>query len=492
MDLTLFLLAMTPILFVVIGVGVLRLPVVYVAIFTLIYTIELVVFDFEIKVAAVKIQIVSAIVEGLKTVFMIWAIFLILNMLLKTGAMDKIKDDIANLTNDKRKQVIMIAFCFGCLLEGIAGVGIPLVIVAPFLVAIGLPAMQAVIVALVSDGIAASLDGIVLTAASGFVAYSDLVEAGEFNVLISSMIFIEAVLAPFIVLYILYGKKAFDKGITIFCLITGIVYGGSAMLISTFVSVKFSTICAGILSLLAAILCIKVINKKQPAAEEFTCKSDENAPKNKMNSVTAMSLFLILFILILVVRFFAPHWFIGLGTAFCVGVAGFATCCLGAVIFHDIKSIPYYMIISFKSIKDVLIAMCTLLAISNLMETAGLFAIIVRTLADMTGMLYPVVAVLIGSLGCFATGTTTGSNMLFFPLHLEACKLYNIKLIPVLAAQNMGSALGNMICTNNILTSCATVGLAESEWMVIRRVFHPICILWIACAFLVLCNVYIF
>lgn len=80
---------------------------------------------------------------------MIWSAFLILNMLINTGAMDKIKEIIANLTLDKRKQFIIIAFCFGGFLEGVAGAGTPAAIAAPFLVALGIPPVFAIVGALV-------------------------------------------------------------------------------------------------------------------------------------------------------------------------------------------------------------------------------------------------------------------------------------------------------------------------------------------------------
>ncbi|WMI82624.1 L-lactate permease [Anaerotignum sp. MB30-C6] len=491
MDSNSFLLALTPIIIVVMGVVVLKLPAMYVAVFTLIYTIELVMFGFNLDFSLVKTQVIDGIVDGSKMIFMIWAAFLILNMLLKTGAMDKIKEIITNLTSDRRKQVIIIAFCFGGFLEGVAGAGTPSAIAAPFLVALGLPALQAAIAALVFNGIAASLGAAGLTTIGGFAAFLDVVDVMDIGMFTSFIHFFGAILAPFIVLYILYGKKAFDKGIVVFSLVTGITYGGFMVLVATFVGAEFPTICAGISSLLVAVVYIKFIDKNKPVAEEFTFKLDENAPKSKINPVVALSPYLILLVLLPAVRFFAPDWFIGLGFAVWIGITIFITCCLGAIVLHDVKSIPYYMVISFKSVIGALIAMCALLALSNLMNTAGLLSIIARTLAETTGAFYPAVAVLIGSLGSFVTGTTTGSNILFAPLHYEASKLLNIKVAPVFAAQSAGGALGNMICTNNVVATCTTVGLQKSEGLVMQKVLKPICILWGVYALLALFNTYI-
>src|SRR3712207_5793298 len=99
---------------------------------------------------------------------MIWAAFLILNMLIHTGAMDRIKEIIAELTLDRRKQIIIVAFCFGGFLEGVAGAGTPAAVAGPFLMALGLPALEAATAALIFNGIAAALGAAGLTTIGGF------------------------------------------------------------------------------------------------------------------------------------------------------------------------------------------------------------------------------------------------------------------------------------------------------------------------------------
>lgn len=486
-----FLLALTPIILVVVGVVVLKQPAMYAALATLVYTILLTMGVFDITFPVVQGQVINGVIEGAKMVFMIWAAFLILNMLINTGAMDKIKEIIANLTSDRRKQVVIIAFCFGGFLEGVAGAGTPSAIAAPFLVALGIAPLQAAVAALIFNGIAASLGAAGLTTIGGFAAFLDIVNVMEIGMFTALIHFFGALIAPLIVLFVLYGKKGFDRGILTFCLVTGAAYGGFMFLVATFVGAEFPTICAGIGSLLVAILYIKLIDKNKPVAEEFTFKLDDTIARHQMNPIVALSPYLILLVLLPSVRFFAPDWFIGLGFAVWIGITITVTCFLGSLVLKDTKNMPSYMVKSFQSVIGALVAMCALLALSNLMKSAGLLSIIAKTLADTTGALYPVAAVLIGSLGSFVTGTTTGSNILFAPLHYEACNILNISVPAVFAAQSTGGALGNMICTNNVVATCTTVGLQKSEGIVIRRVFKPICILWAVYGCLALFYVYI-
>lgn len=157
--------AISPILIVMIGIVGLKKPATIVSAIALIYTIFVTMFygNFKLENDVLFSETTKGIIEGAKMVFMIWSAFLILNMLINTGAMDKIKEIIANLTLDKRKQFIIIAFCFGEFLEGVAGSGTPAAIAAPFLVALGIPPVFAIIGALAFNGIAASLGAAGLT-----------------------------------------------------------------------------------------------------------------------------------------------------------------------------------------------------------------------------------------------------------------------------------------------------------------------------------------
>lgn len=79
--------------------------------------------------------------------------------------------------------------------------------------------------------------------------------------------------------------------------------------------------------------------------------------------------------------------------------------------------------------------------------------------ADIAGQGYVVVAPLIGILGSFFSGSNTVSNLLFSGLQYEAATLVGLNTQVIVALQNVGGAIGNMICINNIVAVCATVGL---------------------------------
>lgn len=511
-------LSLTPLLIVVIGIVGLKKPAKWVSVFAVIFTIILSLFVFGLDTSIAFFQTKKGIIDGIKMVYMIWAAFLILSMLVRTGAMDKIKECIAELTIDKRKQVIIVGFCFGGFLEGVAGAGTPAAIAAPFLMVLGIPALDAAIAALIFDGIAASLGAAGLTTIGGFSPFlsnpgngvvSDIVKSIPYiaknispvaidvnetmmniSMTTSFIHFFGAIVAPLIVLFVLWGKKAFDRKIIAFSLTVGFCYGIALVLVGTFVGAEFPTICAGLLSLFGAIMFIKTSGREEDIDEEFKFKLD-TTERNPMSPLTAMSTYLILLILLPLVRFFAPAWFIGLGFSVWIGTTIAFVCILGSIILKSTGDFPSYMKEAFFNVIDAVIAMSALLALANLMKVTGMLGIIARFLASATGALYPAFSVIIGSLGSFVTGTTTGSNIMFAPMHYEAVRLLGLSLPVVLAGQNAGGALGNMICTNNVVAVCATVNLKNSEGIVMRKVFKPICILWAIYAVLVLIYAYI-
>ena len=81
---------------------------------------------------------------------------------------------------------------------------------------------------------------------------------------------------------------------------------------------------------------------------------------------------------------------------------------------------------------------------------------------------------LIGVLGSFVSGSSTVSNILFSPFQFETAKLLNLSPLLILTLQLVGSAIGNMICVNNIVAVSATVGIVGMEGKIIKRNLVPL------------------
>ena len=141
---TLALLAFSPILLAAVLLVGLRwpakraMPVVYVVT----ALIGLFVWDMSFN------RVLASTLQGLViTIGVLWIIFgaiLLLNTLKYSGGISTIRAGFTTISPDRRIQAIIIAWLFGCFIEGASGFGTPAAIAAPLLVAIGFPALAAV------------------------------------------------------------------------------------------------------------------------------------------------------------------------------------------------------------------------------------------------------------------------------------------------------------------------------------------------------------
>lgn len=95
-------------------------------------------------------RIAASTIQGLGlTAAILWIVFgaiLLLNTLKHSGALKVIRAGFTGISADRRIQVVIIAWLFGTFIEGASGFGTPAAIVAPLLVALGFPAMSAVVI----------------------------------------------------------------------------------------------------------------------------------------------------------------------------------------------------------------------------------------------------------------------------------------------------------------------------------------------------------
>ncbi len=93
-------------------------------------------------------RILASTVQGLIiSISILWIIFgaiLLLNTLKHSGAVAAIRRGFTDISPDRRVQVVIIAWLFGSFIEGASGFGTPAAIAAPLLVALGFPALAAI------------------------------------------------------------------------------------------------------------------------------------------------------------------------------------------------------------------------------------------------------------------------------------------------------------------------------------------------------------
>ena len=139
---------------------------------------------------------------------------------------------------------------------------------------------------------------------------------------------------------------------------------------------------------------------------------------------------------------------------------------------------------SFKQITGAAIALVFGVAMVHVLLKSGnngaeldsMMSVMAQGIAGLAGGVYPIVSPFIGVLGSFMSGSNTVSNILFASLQYQTAEALGFSTVLAVAMQNIGGAVGNMTCVNNVVAVCATVGTPGSEGMLIRRNAIPMVI----------------
>jgi lactate permease len=146
------LMAMLPLLTLFILLGVLRMTAWKAALISLVVSLAVAIFAYSMPAG----QALMASTEGaafgfFPILFIVINAIWIYNMTVVTGHFDVLRRSFAKISDDQRIQAVIVAFCFGALLEALAGFGTPVAITSVMLIALGLKPIKAAVVALVAN-----------------------------------------------------------------------------------------------------------------------------------------------------------------------------------------------------------------------------------------------------------------------------------------------------------------------------------------------------
>ncbi|MBN1259389.1 MAG: L-lactate permease [Anaerolineae bacterium] len=109
------------------------------------------------------------------------------------------------------------------------------------------------------------------------------------------------------------------------------------------------------------------------------------------------------------------------------------------------------------------IGILSMVALATTMDHAGMITLLAQALADAAGAFFPLVAPFIGALGAFVTGSNTNANVLFGALQRDVAQTLGYVTPVILAAQNAGGAIGSTFAPAKVLVGCSTVGMGNRE-----------------------------
>ncbi len=485
------------------------------------------------------VQIIASVLEGfmisLSIVIIVFGAILLLNTLQICGALDRIRKDFSKITNDRRVQLIIIAWFFGAFIEGAAGFGTPAAIAAPLLVALGFPALSAVVLSLIANSSPVSFGAIgtpILVGVhqglheGGTLVIGEPSNANFIQLIGIQAMQIEVIVGSFIPLLLVclltrfFGEnRSWKEGLEIwkFALVAGLSFTVPAFLTAVFLGPEFPSIFGGLIGLAIIVFIVKkgwlLPKTKQPwdfktDETNHSLFSNEQANSQALNEFhtnvsirKAWAPYLIAaFILVLTRVPFFPFqawlqqlnvsWKNILGTnintsiqpLYLPGTVFIVVVFMTWILFRmDTKQMKTSFKMSANTILGSAIALGAAVPMVRIFINSGvndaeLLSMPIELAMMMStyfGDIWPIGAPFIGALGSFVSGSATFSNMMFSLLQFSIAEENGISTHLILALQVLGANAGNMICVLNVVAAAAVVGLQGKEGAIIRFTIIP-------------------
>lgn len=484
-------------------------------------------------------RVLASSIQGiLITVAVLWIIFgaiLLLNTLKHSGAIATIRKGFNNVSPDRRVQVIIIAWLFGSFIEGASGFGTPAAIAAPLMVAIGFPAMAAVMIGMMIQSTPVSFGAVGTPILIGVNKGLDSEGIGAtlsalgsnwdtyLQIITSEVAIVHAITGTLIPLFMImmmtrfFGKnKSWFEGLSIlpFAIFGGIAFTIPYALTGVFLGAEFPSLIGALVGLPIVTFAAKkgfLIPKDTwdfaPKEEwpiqwvsKFEMKLDVISSKVPMSLTKAwIPYVLVALILVLTrvsddVKAFVKSWVIPFKDILGEGL-GYTITPLylpGGILVFVVFITFFFHKMEFKELKAAVNESSKVMLGAGfvLVFTIPLVRILINSgvnasgfdsmpvamanfVATSVGDIYPLFAPMVGALGAFIAGSNTVSNMMLSQFQFGVADALGLSTAFMIALQAVGAAAGNMIAIHNVVAASATVGLLDQEGETLRRTIIP-------------------
>lgn len=486
-------------------------------------------------------RVVASSLQGLVlTGGILWIIFgaiLLLNTLKHSGAITAIRGGFSNISPDRRVQAVIVAWLFGCFIEGASGFGTPAAVAAPLLVALGFPALGAVMIGMMIQSTPVSFGAVgtpIVVGVTGGLDKTGITEqllANQsswevFYQLITSQVAIThaivGVLMPLFMSAMLtrfFGKnKSWAEGLAIapFAIFAGLAFVLPYAAAGVFLGPEFPSMIGALVGLAIVVPAAKagfLLPKEQwdfADAKDWPSewmgnieiKLENLAGKAPMKGALAWLPYLLLAVILVVSRvvpevksFFTS--FLSFGWSNILGEAGVSGSIqplyLPGGIMVMVVLLTYFLHrMKFNEMKAALsessrtllgagfvliftIPMVRILINSgvNAADLPSMPIAMAQLVADSVGGVYPFFAPAVGAIGAFIAGSNTVSNLMLSQFQFSVGELLGVSSALLVAMQAVGAAAGNMIAIHNVVAASATVGLLGREGRTLRMTIIP-------------------
>jgi lactate permease len=496
-----------PLLWLLISLGWLKIAAPKACFIGLIITISLAMFTWSMPGnLTLRAGLEGSVYAFFPIIWVIIAALFIYNLSVKTGAMNNIKHQIANLSTDRRIQALLIVWGFGGFLEAMAGFGTAVAIPAAILIGLGFDPFFAAAFCLISNTAPTAFGaiGIPVTTLSGVANVPLLPLTFDVALQLTPLI----ILIPFILVIIMTKKLSGLKGVMGATLISGGSFAVVQLVVAKYLGPQLTAVLGSVASVALTAIWVKLFPPatvwKFPAEREVevvTVQSSEQAAVGG-GQLTAWLPYILLLVLILGTSDIVPfindplsklesfyniytgpgghqlevNWFITPGTL--ILIAGIIGGRIQGASFREMTATFFGTIANMP--KTIITVLC-IISMAKIMSYSGMVSAIAVGLANATGNSYPAIAPAIGALGTFVTGSDTSSNVLFGALQAQTAVQIGANSTWIAASNMAGATAGKMISPQSIAIAASATGLTGREGDLLGVTFKY-CILF--CIFL--------
>ena len=452
-----------------------------------------------------------------------------------TGRFDLLQRAIGGVTEDRRLQLLLIAFSFGAFFEGASGFGTPVAVTGAVLIGLGFSPLAASGLSLIANTAPVAY-GALGTPIQGLASVTGL-DPYILGAMVGRQLPVFSLIVPFWVVWAFAGWKGM-KDVWPAILVTGVSFAIPQFVISNYINPWIVDIGASLISMGALILFLKVWQPNELWLSPALRGNDESmatmAPakpldKTPLTQGELWSALLPWIIVCIVMLIWGSGWFKGWANSHFTwsypvpeldkminkvppvapkptpegAVFGFTYLSftgtgmlIAAIISGFLMSLsPAKMVTEYgRTIKLCAISLITIsamLAIGTLTRLSGVDATLGLAFAA-TGILYPFFGTLLGWLGVALTGSDTASNILFGNLQKITSEQLGLSSVLMGAANSSGGVMGKMIDAQSIVVASTATNWYGHEGTILRFVFKHSIALACLVGVLVMLQAYVY
>jgi len=512
-----FLVATLPVVTVLILLGVVRRPAWQAALLGLIVGLIIAVTVWRLPVGLALDAVFNGAVFALWPVM--WIVFnalVLYNIAVRSGRFDAFRNWLlTHLPNDRRVVLVVIGFCFGCLLEGISGFGTPVAITASLLILIGFPPLEALVFVLIFNTapVAFGALGVPITVLGAVTSLPPTTLAA----MVGRQLPVIALILPFYVIA-LYGGMRSMRALWPLLLVAGGSFGTCQFLASNYIDYTLTDVLASMGSLAATFILLRFW---KPAPDpEFMVRQTVLVSEGSGEPVPGWQGWLPWIIVSVVVIIWnssktfligqqAIHW-PGLHNAISItlyndkpyaAVWNFQPLATGTAILLAtvltalavrMKPATYFGCLThtFRQAWLAIVTVMLIVGLAYLMNYSGVAYTLGKAVAS-AGHLFVLLSPFLGWVAVFLSGSDTSGNALFGNLQVVAANQLNLSPVLFAATNSSGGVMGKMISPQNIATGVAVTDLRGREGAVLARTFIHSIVLTVLLALLVVVEQYV-